>query len=130
MQMRGLAESRRKKLASSSDTKTTANVCWFLEVSSAHLLVLDRTCRDVPADVRLGSARCCWGLARKKVVLFLPRGEFLVFVCHPAIHSRCCLSLRRPGVITMQALSEEDRRLWMEAMDGREPVSRNIAKKR
>lgn len=22
----------------------------------------------------------------------------------------------------MQALSEEDRRLWMEAMDGREPV--------
>ncbi|KFP10108.1 Rho GTPase-activating protein 26, partial [Egretta garzetta] len=27
-----------------------------------------------------------------------------------------------PGVITMQALSEEDRRLWMEAMDGREPV--------
>lgn len=31
--------------------------------------------------------------------------------------------LYRPGVITMQALSEEDRRLWMEAMDGREPVS-------
>lgn len=31
-----------------------------------------------------------------------------------------CMS--RPGVITMQALSEEDRRLWMEAMDGREPV--------
>lgn len=30
--------------------------------------------------------------------------------------------VRRPGVITMQALSEEDRRLWMEAMDGREPV--------
>lgn len=26
----------------------------------------------------------------------------------------------------MQALSEEDRRLWMEAMDGREPVSRNV----
>lgn len=37
--------------------------------------------------------------------------------------------LRRPGVITMQALSEEDRRLWMEAMDGREPVSRNISEK-
>ncbi|ETE70579.1 Rho GTPase-activating protein 26, partial [Ophiophagus hannah] len=29
---------------------------------------------------------------------------------------------QKPGVITMQALSEEDRRLWMEAMDGREPV--------
>lgn len=26
----------------------------------------------------------------------------------------------------MQALSEEDRRLWMEAMDGREPVSRSF----
>lgn len=26
-------------------------------------------------------------------------------------------------MITMQALSEEERRLWMEAMDGREPVS-------
>lgn len=33
------------------------------------------------------------------------------------------LCVHRPGVITMQALSEEDRRLWMEAMDGREPVS-------
>lgn len=32
------------------------------------------------------------------------------------------LCVWRPGVITMQALSEEDRRLWMEAMDGREPV--------
>lgn len=30
----------------------------------------------------------------------------------------------------MQALSEEDRRLWMEAMDGREPVSRNINQKK
>lgn len=30
----------------------------------------------------------------------------------------------------MQALSEEDRRLWMEAMDGREPVSRNTNKKK
>lgn len=29
----------------------------------------------------------------------------------------------------MQALSEEDRRLWMEAMDGREPVSANISEK-
>lgn len=30
----------------------------------------------------------------------------------------------------MQALSEEDRRLWMEAMDGREPVSSNFGPKR
>lgn len=34
----------------------------------------------------------------------------------------CFLYVWRPGVITMQALSEDDRRLWMEAMDGREPV--------
>lgn len=34
----------------------------------------------------------------------------------------CVCACFRPGVITMQALSEEDRRLWMEAMDGREPV--------
>lgn len=31
-------------------------------------------------------------------------------------------SLRRQGVITLQALSEANRRLWMEAMDGKEPV--------
>uniref|UniRef100_A0AAY5KWK5 Rho GTPase-activating protein 26 n=1 Tax=Esox lucius TaxID=8010 RepID=A0AAY5KWK5_ESOLU len=39
------------------------------------------------------------------------------FCCNKSV-CVCC----RPGVITMQALSEEDRRLWMEAMDGREPV--------
>ncbi|KFO19380.1 Rho GTPase-activating protein 26 [Fukomys damarensis] len=43
---------------------------------------------------------------------------------HSILSSTCCPQKRgsRPGVITMQALSEEDRRLWMEAMDGREPV--------
>lgn len=38
--------------------------------------------------------------------------------------AECCslsLSLRH-GVITLQALSEANRRLWMEAMDGKEPV--------
>jgi hypothetical protein len=29
----------------------------------------------------------------------------------------------RPGTITLQAPSEANRRLWMEAMDGKEPVS-------
>lgn len=30
----------------------------------------------------------------------------------------------RPGVpVTMQAFSEEDRKLWMEALDGKEAVS-------
>uniref|UniRef100_A0A671KK02 Rho GTPase-activating protein 26 n=1 Tax=Sinocyclocheilus anshuiensis TaxID=1608454 RepID=A0A671KK02_9TELE len=42
-----------------------------------------------------------------------------------SIEKRFCFDIEavdRPGVITMQALSEEDRRLWMEAMDGREPI--------
>ncbi|XP_034033937.1 rho GTPase-activating protein 26-like isoform X2 [Thalassophryne amazonica] len=42
-----------------------------------------------------------------------------------SIEKRFCFDVEavdRPGVITIQALSEEDRRLWMEAMDGREPV--------
>lgn len=42
-----------------------------------------------------------------------------------SIEKRFCFDVEavdKPGVMTMQALSEEDRRLWMEAMDGREPV--------
>ncbi|XP_062909398.1 rho GTPase-activating protein 26-like isoform X2 [Mobula hypostoma] len=42
-----------------------------------------------------------------------------------SIEKRFCFDVEgadRATVITMQALSEEDRRLWMEAMDGREPV--------
>ncbi|XP_048883202.1 rho GTPase-activating protein 26-like isoform X1 [Brienomyrus brachyistius] len=42
-----------------------------------------------------------------------------------SIEKRFCFDVEamdRSGVVTMQALSEEDRRLWMEAMDGREPV--------
>uniref|UniRef100_A0A7N8WYA3 Rho GTPase-activating protein 26 n=1 Tax=Mastacembelus armatus TaxID=205130 RepID=A0A7N8WYA3_9TELE len=42
-----------------------------------------------------------------------------------SIEKRFCFDVEavdRAGVITMQAMSEEDRRLWMEAMDGREPV--------
>lgn len=42
-----------------------------------------------------------------------------------SIEKRFCFDVEavdRPGIITMQALSEEYRRLWMEAMDGREPV--------
>lgn len=41
-----------------------------------------------------------------------------------ALTAALVLADDRSGVMTMQALSEEDRRLWMEAMDGREPVSR------
>uniref|UniRef100_A0A8C3FYM1 Rho GTPase-activating protein 26 n=1 Tax=Cyclopterus lumpus TaxID=8103 RepID=A0A8C3FYM1_CYCLU len=42
-----------------------------------------------------------------------------------SIEKRFCFDVEavdRSVIITMQALSEEDRRLWMEAMDGREPV--------
>uniref|UniRef100_F6TVC2 Rho GTPase-activating protein 26 n=1 Tax=Monodelphis domestica TaxID=13616 RepID=F6TVC2_MONDO len=42
-----------------------------------------------------------------------------------SIEKRFCFDVEaidKPGIITMQALSEEDRRLWMEAMDGQEPV--------
>jgi len=45
-----------------------------------------------------------------------------------SIEKRFCFDLtadnRPPGTVyTLQALSEEDRRLWLDAMDGREPVS-------
>lgn len=57
------------------------------------------------------------------------RCSLLPVSLHVVLGSCLCLSfLCRPGVITMQALSEEDRRLWMEAMDGREPVSNNSGK--
>lgn len=34
-----------------------------------------------------------------------------------------CLSVHRHGIITLQAFSEANRKLWLEAMDGKEPVS-------
>lgn len=49
-----------------------------------------------------------------------------------SIEKRFCFDLtaeNRPGVVfTFQALSEEDRRLWLDAMDGREPVQDIITK--
>ncbi|XP_075887533.1 rho GTPase-activating protein 42 [Nelusetta ayraudi] len=42
-----------------------------------------------------------------------------------SIDKRFCLDIEvveRHGVITLQALSEANRRLWMEAMDGKEPI--------
>uniref|UniRef100_A0AAQ5ZHC7 Rho GTPase-activating protein 26 n=1 Tax=Amphiprion ocellaris TaxID=80972 RepID=A0AAQ5ZHC7_AMPOC len=82
---------------------------------------------------------CTYHREPKKVtmVLFDPKsggktGEeesFLLKSCTrrktDSIEKRFCFDVEavdRPGVITMQAMSEEDRRLWMEAMDGREPV--------
>uniref|UniRef100_A0A8C3RQS9 Oligophrenin-1 n=1 Tax=Chelydra serpentina TaxID=8475 RepID=A0A8C3RQS9_CHESE len=43
-----------------------------------------------------------------------------------SIDKRFCFDIEtneRAGTITLQALSEANRRLWMEAMDGKEPVS-------
>lgn len=37
---------------------------------------------------------------------------------------RCCF---RQGTMTFQALSDEDRRLWLDAMDGKEPVSLSLS---
>ncbi|XP_066496141.1 oligophrenin-1 [Tiliqua scincoides] len=42
-----------------------------------------------------------------------------------SIDKRFCFDIetvKRPGTITLQALSEANRRLWMEAMDGKEPI--------
>lgn len=44
-----------------------------------------------------------------------------------SIEKRFCFDItpkdRLVMVITLQALSEEDRRLWLDAMDGKEPVT-------
>ncbi|XP_042913310.1 rho GTPase-activating protein 26-like [Parasteatoda tepidariorum] len=42
-----------------------------------------------------------------------------------SIDKRFCFDIiceDKPGVLTFQALSEEDRHLWMDAMDGKEPA--------
>ncbi|KAG2463968.1 OPHN1 protein, partial [Polypterus senegalus] len=42
-----------------------------------------------------------------------------------SIDKRFCFDIEaydRPGTITLQALSESNRRLWIEAMDGKEPI--------
>ena len=43
-------------------------------------------------------------------------------VLHLVLH--CCF---RQGTMTFQALSDEDRRLWLDAMDGKEPVSLSLS---
>uniref|UniRef100_A0AAR2L0K8 Rho GTPase-activating protein 42 n=1 Tax=Pygocentrus nattereri TaxID=42514 RepID=A0AAR2L0K8_PYGNA len=45
-----------------------------------------------------------------------------------SIDKRFCFDIEvmeRHGIITLQALSESNRRLWMEAMDGKEPVRKH-----
>uniref|UniRef100_A0A8D3CJT8 Rho GTPase activating protein 42 n=1 Tax=Scophthalmus maximus TaxID=52904 RepID=A0A8D3CJT8_SCOMX len=47
-----------------------------------------------------------------------------------SIDKRFCFDLEvveRHGVMTLQALSESNRRLWLEAMDGKEPVRRSAS---
>ncbi|XP_041357264.1 rho GTPase-activating protein 26-like isoform X2 [Gigantopelta aegis] len=44
---------------------------------------------------------------------------------HDSIEKRFCFDItfkEKPGTMTFQALSEEDRKLWLGAMDGKEPV--------
>lgn len=43
----------------------------------------------------------------------------VVFIIYGLIMSRL---LHRPSGMTLQALSDQDRQDWMEAMDGKEPV--------
>ncbi|XP_035213484.1 rho GTPase-activating protein 26-like isoform X2 [Stegodyphus dumicola] len=48
-----------------------------------------------------------------------------------SIDKRFCFDIiveDKPGVLTFQALSEEDRRLWLDAMDGKEPAYSHINK--
>ncbi|XP_030064811.1 LOW QUALITY PROTEIN: oligophrenin-1 [Microcaecilia unicolor] len=50
-----------------------------------------------------------------------------------SIDKRFCFDIEtneRPGTITLQALSEANRRLWMEAMDGKEPIYHSPITKR
>ena len=50
---------------------------------------------------------------------------FLLRRMSDSIDKRFCFDIipeDKPGTLTFQALSEEDRRLWMDAMDGKEPV--------
>uniref|UniRef100_A0AAR2LJM7 Rho GTPase-activating protein 42 n=1 Tax=Pygocentrus nattereri TaxID=42514 RepID=A0AAR2LJM7_PYGNA len=47
-----------------------------------------------------------------------------------SIDKRFCFDIEvveRHGIVTLQALSESNRRLWLEAMDGKEPVSEPVA---
>lgn len=52
-------------------------------------------------------------------ILITKREIWLILDC---TRVKLSLFLCRHGVITLQALSEANRRLWMEAMDGKEPV--------
>ncbi|GIY05684.1 rho GTPase-activating protein 26 [Caerostris extrusa] len=48
-----------------------------------------------------------------------------------SIDKRFCFDIiidDKPGILTFQALSEEDRRLWLDAMDGKEPAYSQIGK--
>ncbi|KAI1242033.1 hypothetical protein IHE44_0005547 [Lamprotornis superbus] len=46
-----------------------------------------------------------------------------------SIDKRFCFDIEvfeRPGIITLQAFSESNRKLWLEAMDGKEPLNRRF----
>uniref|UniRef100_A0AAY4E7D1 Rho GTPase activating protein 42b n=1 Tax=Denticeps clupeoides TaxID=299321 RepID=A0AAY4E7D1_9TELE len=64
-------------------------------------------------------------------VVFSPSEMFKLKSCirrkTDSIDKRFCFDIEvveRHGIVTLQALSESNRRLWLEAMDGKEPVRR------
>uniref|UniRef100_A0A8C9U9U2 Rho GTPase activating protein 42 n=1 Tax=Scleropages formosus TaxID=113540 RepID=A0A8C9U9U2_SCLFO len=64
-------------------------------------------------------------IGKQLISAFLPLLKSCVRRKADSIDKRFCFDIEvveRHGVITLQALSESNRRLWMEAMDGREPV--------
>ncbi|XP_016336405.1 rho GTPase-activating protein 42-like [Sinocyclocheilus anshuiensis] len=68
--------------------------------------------------------------ARQNGVMSNPTEKFRLKSCirrkTDSIDKRFCFDIEvveRHGIITLQALSESNRRLWLEAMDGKEPVS-------
>uniref|UniRef100_A0A2K5I729 Oligophrenin 1 n=1 Tax=Colobus angolensis palliatus TaxID=336983 RepID=A0A2K5I729_COLAP len=89
--------------------------------------------------------KCVWGHRgihwQKSFCVFFKKNYLLILVSYQgpldltlkycvrrkteSIDKRFCFDIEtneRPGTITLQALSEANRRLWMEAMDGKEPV--------
>uniref|UniRef100_A0A8C1UCC5 Rho GTPase-activating protein 42 n=1 Tax=Cyprinus carpio TaxID=7962 RepID=A0A8C1UCC5_CYPCA len=68
--------------------------------------------------------------AKQNGVMSNPTEKFRLKSCirrkTDSIDKRFCFDIEvveRHGIITLQALSESNRRLWLEAMDGKEPVS-------
>uniref|UniRef100_A0A3B1J0T6 Rho GTPase-activating protein 42 n=1 Tax=Astyanax mexicanus TaxID=7994 RepID=A0A3B1J0T6_ASTMX len=74
--------------------------------------------------------------AKQNGVVLNPTETFKLKSCirrkTDSIDKRFCFDIEvveRHGIVTLQALSESNRRLWLEAMDGKEPAGFNFVKK-